>query len=906
MKKIESIAIVLLMVFSGMLAAIPASASDPGPMDTSTGTPRVVLAELYTDASVAECVEPHQAMQMVEMDYERNEVVVLAWHANDALSFSEGNDRIMDLGISEYPTAVFDGVQKNVGGGTSVDDVYLRYVPHIQTRAEIASDLEMTVEWEFDTESGEGSVWVNVTAVETPSLGTLKLHTVVFENNYGPYDGGNGELRHDFVARDMLESQGAAGAPLTISKGEDLHFAYSFDASSYAQDMDMIGVMAFVQSHATSMEVLQAAYVNAPVLPNVAPVLSNAQVDPAEGATEDDEVTFKVYYQDTDDTRDEGPTEAMVFYQETSSVDVFMHMLVPEETTNTWAEGKWMTYTTTLDAGTYNYRFNATDGEDFATGDDDWSTTPVVISPRNNPPELDSAAFAPPTGDTTTMFRFDVMYRDEDDQPAESAKIVINSVEYDMSTDNTGSVIDWVPYYYESTLSVGDSHEFYFVFSDGIDEVRYPSVDAVPNYIVGPVVEAPNDMPTLTTPVVDPDEGTRKTDFEFRVTYTDGENDPPTIPYVYIDGMPSVMSAESSDYTSGVEFTYTTKLDVGTHNYYFSFKDPRYTVRLPETGTFEGPTVTNHPPEAIISTPAQDARFLPTEDVEFSAQYSKDPEGDLLDYLWESDIDGELSHVVSFNQAMSEGMHTITLTVTDEYGASDTATVNIEVRPAMADLYIKEWSVSNETPRAEVLLFFDVIIGNDGELPAIDVQVKFFVDTVLVSTETTTVEVDSPMPVMFSWVAVEGLHHCLFEVPGDNEGFELMVEPNDGPEPLPGEEPGPYKPGGDPYKKPPAGKPITFYPNIGDPNNDDLTYQWDFGDGTTSYEENPSHTYGSSGTYTVTVTATDSHGAQYTTSFDVQVTKPKDDEPSPGFGALLAASAMLLAILGAAWFRRRQ
>ena len=38
------------------------------------------------------------------------------------------------------------------------------------------------------------------------------------------------------------------------------------------------------------------------------------------------------------------------------------------------------------------------------------------------------------------------------------------------------------------------------------------------------------------------------------------------------------------------------------------------------------------------------------------------------------------------------------------------------------------------------------------------------------------------------------------------------------------------------------------------------TYRWDFGDGTTSTEFNPTHTYAASGTYTVRLTATDSCG----------------------------------------------
>ena len=51
-------------------------------------------------------------------------------------------------------------------------------------------------------------------------------------------------------------------------------------------------------------------------------------------------------------------------------------------------------------------------------------------------------------------------------------------------------------------------------------------------------------------------------------------------------------------------------------------------------------------------------------------------------------------------------------------------------------------------------------------------------------------------------------------------------------------------------------------------SNDPINWQWDFGDGDTSTEQNPSHTYNDEGTYTVTLTASNEFGSDAKTETD--------------------------------------
>jgi len=64
---------------------------------------------------------------------------------------------------------------------------------------------------------------------------------------------------------------------------------------------------------------------------------------------------------------------------------------------------------------------------------------------------------------------------------------------------------------------------------------------------------------------------------------------------------------------------------------------------------------------------------------------------------------------------------------------------------------------------------------------------------------------------------------------------------------------------------------------------DNLTYVWDFGDGQTSTEQNPTHEYTVAGDYTVSLTATNTYGSDITTNI-VSATSPGgggDDLPPP-------------------------
>ncbi len=62
----------------------------------------------------------------------------------------------------------------------------------------------------------------------------------------------------------------------------------------------------------------------------------------------------------------------------------------------------------------------------------------------------------------------------------------------------------------------------------------------------------------------------------------------------------------------------------------------------------------------------------------------------------------------------------------------------------------------------------------------------------------------------------------------------------------------------------------------------ELSYSWNFGDGNSSTEENPSHTYSSGGSYTITLTVTDSTGEESSQSTSVTLSDPNAGGGSGG------------------------
>jgi len=173
------------------------------------------------------------------------------------------------------------------------------------------------------------------------------------------------------------------------------------------------------------------------------------------------------------------------------------------------------------------------------------------------------------------------------------------------------------------------------------------------------LTEISNDFPYLTNPSVTPTVGNTLTTFYYNITFNDADNDTATDVFVYIDGIQYLMiETDITDIntTDGKNYTYSTTLSRGDHNYSFSCSDG---IATNSTTSYFDPTVyglveqDNEFPE--------DGAINITMPINNFSIYVYDMNGSLMDlYLYENSS----GNFILFNQSLgiTNGTYTFTNT----------------------------------------------------------------------------------------------------------------------------------------------------------------------------------------------------------------------------------------------------
>ncbi|MGD2066798.1 MAG: PKD domain-containing protein, partial [Candidatus Bathyarchaeota archaeon] len=261
----------------------------------------------------------------------------------------------------------------------------------------------------------------------------------------------------------------------------------------------------------------------------------------------------------------------------------------------------------------------------------------------------------------------------------------------------------------------------------------------------------------------------------------------------------------------------------------------------------------NKPPVAVIGDPPSPVYI--NETVSFDASNSSDPEGPISHYYWDMG-DGAIYNTTSSSVTHSysdSGVYSITLTVTDDGGKTNTTTTTITVKE------------ENEAPQAS-FTFLPTFPEVD-ETVTFDASNSFDPDGTIASYEWDFGDGNTATSITVSHVYDDNGNYSVTLTVTDDEGKNnqtqaIVAVMNRQPTASFTATP----------ETADIGETIFFdASSSSDPDGTIDSYDWDFGDGHTSTDQTPTHTYSQKGTYTVKLTVTDDDGATDTAIISVEV-----------------------------------
>src|SRR5690242_499968 len=266
----------------------------------------------------------------------------------------------------------------------------------------------------------------------------------------------------------------------------------------------------------------------------------------------------------------------------------------------------------------------------------------------------------------------------------------------------------------------------------------------------------------------------------------------------------------------------------------------------------DAPGAVNHAPTAVPGGPYTGVEGGA---VTFSGSGSSDPDGDAITYAWNFGDSFTGAGVAPTHVYADNGTYTVSLTVTDSKGAASTAvttTATIANAPPVVTLPANQTATSG-TAYSLSSTFSDAGVNDSPWSYSIDWGDGSPTTTGSVTTQASAVTTSHTY-------AAGGTDTVRVTVTDKDGGAGTAKTPV---AVTAANRPPTAAPGG-PYTGTEGGAVAFNGAGSSDPDGDPITYAWSFGDGTSGTGATPSHTYADNGSYTVTLTVTDSHGAPST------------------------------------------
>ncbi len=334
--------------------------------------------------------------------------------------------------------------------------------------------------------------------------------------------------------------------------------------------------------------------------------------------------------------------------------------------------------------------------------------------------------------------------------------------------------------------------------------------------------------------------GMAGTTISFSGSGSDPDNDPLTLAWAFGDGGTATGASPSHTYAAAGPYTATLTVTDGRGGSATS------TVAV----TVTAPPPPNRNPTAAVSGPAE---ALAGDSVSLDGRASSDPDSDSLTYAWtfgdgtaQADGPASLTHVYA-----APGSYTVSLTVSDGHGGLDTATATIRVSPRNLA------PVVNAGPAGVVTLPASAVLAGSASDDGLPAGGALTIGWSKVSGPGAVTFANPASAATSAAFALPGVYllrltagDSLLSASGD---VQITVSPNGSPVARPG---GPYAGS--------TGQVLTFDGSgSSDPENEPLTYNWTFGDGSSATGAVVTHAFPTADTYTVTLTVRDPEGNRH-------------------------------------------
>ena len=249
---------------------------------------------------------------------------------------------------------------------------------------------------------------------------------------------------------------------------------------------------------------------------------------------------------------------------------------------------------------------------------------------------------------------------------------------------------------------------------------------------------------------------------------------------------------------------------------------------------------------------------------------STDSDGSVTGWAWRFGDGGTSAEREPTHSYAAGGTFTVTLTVTDDEGSSDESSDDVTANTPSAP-------PANVAPRADFEIdcqdlscaFTDTSEDEDG---SIESRLWDFGDGATSSQRNPSHSYDSP-----------GQYDVRLTVTDDDGAADARTRTAeaDAPAPPPPPPPAPNEPPEAEFEVDCQDMRCTFVDRSSDEDGSVVSWQWDFGDGATSSQRNPAHSYAAPGRYDVLLLVTDDDGAADTRVHQAEPQAPPPPPPPP-------------------------